>query len=71
MPFGFQFEKNAINNFLNSLQYPLNKTQLIEMAKDRDMPLTVISLLQRLPDHEFTSADEVNHESDGQGVRGR
>jgi hypothetical protein len=58
----FQFEKNALLNFFNSIEYPVNKQKLIDLAKDRDLPLQLIAVLQRLPDREFSSADEINHE---------
>ena len=63
MPFGFQFEKDAIINFLKTVDYPASKQKILDLAKDHELPLQVISMLQRLPeDHEFSSPDEVNHE---------
>ena len=57
------FERNALNRFLESLEYPIGKERLIETAKEREIPLTVTALLMSLPDgHEFSSAEEVNHE---------
>lgn len=57
------FEKNSLNHFLGTLEYPVGKEQLIESAKEREVPLTVISLLMTLPDdHEFSSAEEIGRE---------
>lgn len=63
MPFGgFQFERNAMDNFLKGVQYPATRDQLIDQAKDRDLPLQIISMLQRLPDREFSSSEDAIHE---------
>lgn len=63
MPFEFQFEKTALSNFLGDIDYPTDKNRIIEQAKDRELPLQVIAMLQRLPeDRDFSNADEVQHE---------
>ncbi len=60
MPFGFQFEKTALSNFLKGLSYPVDKAKLLQIAAEKDLPQQVIATLQRLPDRQFSSAEEIN-----------
>jgi len=56
----FKFEKDALTNLLKSAGYPCKKQQLIQSAEQKNLPLPVLSLLQRLPDQDYASFDDVN-----------
>ena len=55
----FQFEKNALGEFLKNLNFPSNRQQLIDKAKAAGLPQQVLMLLQRLEDKPYNSAQEV------------
>lgn len=62
MPFGFSFEKNLLSNFLKGASYPASKQQLIDLAVQKDEPPQVLSMLQSLPDRQFSNAEEAQSE---------
>lgn len=60
MPFKFNFEKHALDNFLKTVNFPASKHSLIDLASKANIPSTVLTMLQGLPDKDFKSADEVH-----------
>lgn len=51
---------NLVNQFLDKLQYPINKAQIVRTAKERKADGQIISMLVRLPDNlTFNSAEEI------------
>jgi len=52
-------DPGRMDQVLNALPYPLNKTKLIEMARQMGAPDQMMSALNRLPDKTFNSAQDV------------
>lgn len=48
-----------VQKFLNNLDYPATKDELIEHAESRDAKEEVINALQRLPDKEYRTPVDV------------
>jgi hypothetical protein len=51
-----------IQSFLKDMDYPASKDDLIERAKENGAGNDVISLLDQLPDQEYTRPTDVNAE---------
>jgi hypothetical protein len=58
----FQFERQALERFLKSAKFPLTQQQLIDQAQEAEVPHQIVSLLQRLDDRTFKSAEEVENQ---------
>ncbi|GER87749.1 hypothetical protein KDW_19110 [Dictyobacter vulcani] len=59
-----------VDQLLNSLPYQLTKTKLVEIARQRGVNDQVISMMDKLPDKKFNSADEVKSAVSGIGNLG-
>lgn len=59
-----------IDQLLNSLPYPIDKNKLVEIARQRGVNDQVISMMDKLPDKKFNSADEVKSAVSGIGNLG-
>lgn len=57
----FQFEKNALQNFLKAVAFPIDRPKLLAEASKHDLPAQVVSMLQRLPEQSYANAEEVDH----------
>lgn len=49
----------TITHYLGGIDFPANKSLLIEHAKERDAEKEIISLLQRMPEREYKNMAEV------------
>ncbi|MEN6516808.1 MAG: DUF2795 domain-containing protein [Methanospirillum sp.] len=59
-------EEMAINmmmEILRSLKYPLTKADLAREAQQRNAPGQITDVLDRMPDRQYTSADDVAAEA--------
>jgi len=54
---------NMIMQALRSLQYPLTKADLAREAQQRNAPGQVADVLAKMPDRQYTSADDVAGEA--------
>jgi len=54
---------NMIMQALRSLQYPLTKADLAREAQQRNAPGQVMDVLAKMPDRQYTSADDVAGEA--------
>ncbi|HEY4386854.1 MAG TPA: DUF2795 domain-containing protein [Ktedonobacteraceae bacterium] len=64
------FDPAQINQLLSSIQFPINKSQVIQMARQRGMNDQVVNMLdQNLPDKMFSSSQEL--QSSLSGVMGK
>jgi hypothetical protein len=54
---------NVIMQALRSLQYPLTKADLAREAQQRNAPGQVTDILAKMPDRQYTSADDVAGEA--------
>jgi hypothetical protein len=52
-------DPGRVDQVLNALPYPLDKTKLIEMARRMGANDQMVSALNRLPDKTFNSAQDV------------
>ena len=59
MPFHLNFETSQLNAFLQEASFPANLKQLEDQASARNLPSSVLAMLQSLPDRLFESADDV------------
>lgn len=55
----FQFERQKMDSFLKSLNYPIAKDQLIERARQAGLPSSLFQLFERLEGDRFDNADAV------------
>lgn len=53
---------SQVQEYLSGIQYPINKQSLIEFARDKGASGTIVSLLERLPDKQYHSEQEVSDE---------
>lgn len=51
-----------VKEFLSGIQYPVNKQSLVEFARSKGASGTIMSLLERLPDKQYHSEQEVSDE---------
>lgn len=51
-----------VKQYLSGIQYPINKQSLIEFARSKGASGTITSLLDRLPDKQYHSEQEVSEE---------
>lgn len=49
----------TIQKHLKGMDYPANKDEVVQHARDRQAPENVVSLLERLPEQEYSSAKDV------------
>lgn len=56
---------NELQNALEKVAYPANKTKLIELAKSLNAPSEVTKALEKIPDKEYRSSSEVLEEFKG------
>lgn len=56
---------NELQNALEKVVYPANKTKLIELAKSLNAPSEVTQALEKIPDKEYRSSSEVLEEFKG------
>ncbi|GCE26439.1 hypothetical protein KDA_19230 [Dictyobacter alpinus] len=59
-----------IDQILNALPYPISKQNLIDMARQRGVNDQMISMLEKLPDKTFNSADDIKNSVSGIGNLG-
>jgi len=53
-------DPTMVNQFLDKLQYPIGKAQIVRFAKERKANEQVMSLIEKLPDNlTFNSAEEI------------
>lgn len=57
----FKYEREAMERFLQSTEFPLDRDQLIERAEQADLPHQLVLLMQRLEERPYSNADEVEH----------
>ena len=51
-----------VEEYLKGIHYPANKEDLMQQAKKNDAPGDVVTTLDRLPNKDYTSPIDVNHE---------
>lgn len=51
-----------VATFLKGIDFPKSKAELIDHAEDNNAPPEVINLLEELPDRDYSSMAEVEHE---------
>jgi len=51
-----------VQRFLSGIDYPVRKDALLEAAREHGADDNVISTLERLPDREFNSPNDVSEE---------
>ncbi len=61
-------DQGMITQALNSLSYPIGKKDLIKQAQQRNVPQQVVSMLERLPDKNFNSAQDIQNALSQTGV---
>ncbi|MGI6208341.1 MAG: DUF2795 domain-containing protein [Anaerolineae bacterium] len=62
---------DMIKDYLSDVSFPVSKDSLIQTARQHGAPDMVISFLQRLPDKQYKSQDEVTQEvQGGMGTQG-
>jgi hypothetical protein len=59
-----------LNSVLGQVQFPINKDNLIQSAKQQGVSEQVINALQRLPDKTYTSSLDVQNALGGLGNLG-
>jgi hypothetical protein len=60
------FDPGQINQLLGNIQYPINKSQLVQMAKQHGLNDQMAGMLeQALPDKQFTSAQDLQSSLSG------
>jgi hypothetical protein len=60
MPKGFRGRSPSnVLNFLQGLNFPCDKAELVHYAEDKEAPDEVIVLLDNLPDQEFDNMSDV------------
>ncbi|GHO85568.1 DUF2795 domain-containing protein [Dictyobacter formicarum] len=59
-----------IDQILNSLPYPISKDSLIQQARSRGVNDQIISMMEKLPDKTFNSADDLKSSLSGFGNLG-
>ncbi len=55
----FQYERVALDQFLQTLDYPQDREHVIQAAKETTLPPAAFKLLQRLDDKQYDSAQDV------------
>jgi hypothetical protein len=61
---------DQVNQVLNMLPYPIGKDMLIQHARQHKLPDQVISMLDKLPNKTFNSADDIKKSLNGMGNLG-
>ncbi len=56
---------NELQNALEKVVYPANKTKIIEMSKSLNAPSEAIKALEKIPDKEYQSSSDVLQEFKG------
>jgi hypothetical protein len=56
-----------VSSALEGALFPLNRHQLVVVARENEAPTTLVSLLYGLPDRRFTALDEVEQLIAGSG----
>ncbi len=59
-----------VTQALNALPYPLSKDNLIQHARQHNLPDQVISMMDKLPNKTYNSADDVKNTISGLGNMG-
>jgi hypothetical protein len=63
---------DQVNQVLNKLSYPISKDSLVQQARQNGLPDQVCSMLDKLPDKTFNSADDIkNAMSSAGGIGGK
>ena len=62
-------DTNLVNQILSKLPYPISKTQVIQMAQQHGASGQVMGVLQRLPDKTYNSAQDLENELKGLGLK--
>ncbi len=50
---------SSIRRVLEGIDYPADKQKLIQTARDHNAPESMLSAIQKMPDKQYTSADDV------------
>ena len=50
---------HVVQDYLNGVDYPCDKQDLIEFAEDQDAPDYVLEILEQIPEREYQSAGDV------------
>lgn len=61
---------DQVNQVLNMLPYPLSKDTLVQQARQHGVSDQIVSMLDKLPNKTFTSADDVKSAMSGLGNMG-
>lgn len=48
-----------VNKYIGGIDFPANKTDLVEHARGKDAPQEVLDLMENFPDREYNSAADV------------
>ncbi|HTK11886.1 MAG TPA: hypothetical protein VL485_32235 [Ktedonobacteraceae bacterium] len=60
------FDPAQLNQLVNSIQFPIKKAQVIQLARQRGMNDQLVNMLdQNLPDELFSSAQELQSKMSG------
>jgi len=51
-----------VQNYLTGVDYPVNKDELIQSARDQDAPDEVLEILNQIPDREYQKPTDVTRE---------
>jgi hypothetical protein len=51
-----------VKDFLNKINFPVGKQSLIDQAKQHGMDDKITSMMQKLPDKQYSSASDVTNE---------
>ncbi len=54
-----------VQKYLEGLDYPAGKDEIIEVAQEQEAPQDVLSVLQEIPDKEYESPAELTQELSG------
>lgn len=49
-----------VQQYLGNIQFPVHKQQIIDFAKNNNAPDMLVTLLDRLPDREYGSREDLN-----------
>jgi hemerythrin-like domain-containing protein len=62
-------DMNLVNQILSKLPYPISKNQVIQMAQQHGANAQIMSVLQRLPDKQYNSSQDLENEMKGLGLK--
>ncbi|TAJ45416.1 DUF2795 domain-containing protein [Methanofollis fontis] len=56
---GLDFGKSDLEKFLAGVTFPAKREDLIRVAREKNVPDAVISAMEKLPEREYTSSEDV------------